>query len=162
MITVLIPTVGRSTLQRAVNSVLAQTVPCDLRVAYDADRLGPGPMLNRMIEGVSSRWTAGLADDDSLEPRFAELVAQQPQDVDMLVFQMRYANGSVLPATTDPAALHYGGVGASYVVKTEMARTVGWINEPYPAAEDWPMVSAVRDRGTVLVVPEVVVRVRHG
>lgn len=161
MITVLIPTIGRDTLMRAVDSVLAQTVRCEVHVLHDKERIGPGPMLNRMLPFVHTPWVAGLADDDSFEPHFAKLVTQQPQDVDMLVFQMRYPDGRVLPWTTNPDELTFGGVGASYVTKTEMARKVGWIDRPYPEPEDWPMICAVREIGKIVVVPEVVYRIRH-
>lgn len=155
-LTVLLPTLGRSTLGRAVASVAAQTRPCDLIVAHDAEQIGQNRMLNRMLDGVRTPWVHTLGDDDTLEPHFAELLAAQVWDVDLIVFQMRYEDGRVLPEGQN---LFFGGVGCSYAVKTEVARRMGgW---PLDVCEDWGMIGAVLETGTVRVVPEVVYRVRH-
>lgn len=157
----LLPTIGRPSLERAVRSVQAQTVQCELMVWHDIDRIGPGSMLNRMLPFVRTPYVHTMGDDDTLEPRFAELLASQDQDADLVVFQMRYADGTVLPAVTDPKHLAFGAVGCSYAVKTEVARRVGgWVTAP-GVAEDWEMIAAVRELGTVRIVPEVVYRVRH-
>jgi len=164
LLTVLLPTLGRPTLDRAVQSVEAQTVPCDLIVEHDTDRIGAGPMLNQMLPRVTTPWVHTFADDDTLEPTFAELLAEQDQAADLIVFQMRYENGTVLPTVTDPADLRFGAVGCSYAVKTHLARRYGWIREPCSnmLAEDWEMIRSVRDNGGVIrIVPEVVYRVRH-
>lgn len=120
-------------------------------------------MLNRMLTRVITPWVHTLGDDDTLEPNFAELLAAQDQDADLIVFQMLYEHGRVLPDTTDPDRLTFGGVGCSYAVKTETARRIGWIREPCTPtlAEDWEMIRSVREVGTVRVVPQVVYRVKH-
>lgn len=165
LLTVLLPTIGRLTLLRAIDSVHVQTVPCDLIVEHDEDRIGAGPMLNRMLPRVTTPWVHTFADDDTLEPTFAQLLAAQDQAADLIVFQMRYQDGAVLPTVTDPRELRFGVVGCSYAVKTEVARRVGgWIAEPCTPslAEDWEMIRNVRDAGgDIRVVPEVVYRVGH-
>ena len=164
LLTVLLPTLGRPTLQRAIESVEAQTIPCDLIVEHDTDRIGAGPMLNQMLPKVKTPWVHTLGDDDTLEPHFAALLAAQDQDADLIVFQMRYDGGGVLPTVTDPTQLRFGEVGCSYAVKTDVARRHGWIAEPCTnmLAEDWEMIRSVRDNGGVIrIVPEVVYRVRH-
>jgi hypothetical protein len=164
LLTVLLPTLGRPTLQRAIASVEAQTVPCDLLVEHDTERIGAGPMLNQMLPRVATPWVSTFADDDTLETTFAELLAAQDQSADLIVFQMRYEGGSVLPTVTDPAELRFGGVGCSYAVKASVARRYGWITEPCTnmLAEDWEMIRSVRDNGGVIrIVPEVAYRVRH-
>ena len=145
-----------------MESVRAQTVACELVVERDPERTGCGPTLNRALAKVTTRWVATLGDDDTLTPDFAEQI--QDQDADLLVFQMCYANGTVLPTVTDPADLHFGGVGCSYAVKTDVARRIRWIAEPCTPtlAEDWEMIRAVRDSGGIVrVIPRVVYRVRH-
>lgn len=159
-LTVLLPTLGEraDTLARAVASVAAQTRPCDLIVSHDTERIGAAAMLNRMVAGVQTPWVHTLGDDDTLLPDFAALVEEQSDwQADLIVFQMAYEDGRVLPITTNPDALCVGAVGCSYVVRTEVARRVRWVDGP----EDWNMVSAVRDIGTVRIVPEIVYRVRH-
>lgn len=164
MLTVVIPTLGRPSLDRAVGSVLEQTVPCELVVEYDREVTGCGPTLNRALPKVNTRWVATLGDDDTLTPDFAELLAAQDQAADLIVFQMRYEDGQVLPVVSDPSLLKLGGVGCSYAVKTEVARRIGWMDTPCTSttAEDWEMIRMVRDNGGVIkIVPEVVYRVRH-
>ena len=163
LLTVLLPTIGRPTLSRAIDSVLAQTVPCDLIVEHDTERIGAGPMLNRMLPRVDTPWVSTFADDDMLEPHFAALLAEQDQAADLIVFQMRYQGGGVLPTVADPAELTFGAVGCSYAVKAEVARRIGWLAEPCTPtlAEDWQMISAVRDTGgTIRIVPQVAYLVR--
>lgn len=159
-LTVLLPTLGRPTLTAAVQSVVEQTVPCGLIVKRDLQGIGPGPMLNSMLPQVDTTWVHTLGDDDTLEPRFAEMVAAQDQSADLIVFQMRYIDGRVLPCVTDPSELEFGYVGCSYAVKTEVARRVGWVDHPLKA-EDWEMISAVREGGGVIrMFPEVMYHVR--
>jgi hypothetical protein len=164
LLTVLLPTLGRDTLGRAIQSVRCQTVECELAVEVDLRGEGAGPMLNRLLERVTTPWVSTFADDDTLEPHFAEMLAAQDQAADLIVFQMRYAGGCVLPTVTDPAWLRFGEVGCSYAVKTSVARRYGWIAEPCTnnLAEDWEMIRSVRDNGGVIrIVPEVAYRVRH-
>lgn len=162
LLSVLIPTIGRPTLSRARRSVLGQTVPCELMLGFDLKRTGCGPTLNRLLRHVQTPWVSTLGDDDALTSDFAELVQEHHESADLLVFQMQYSDGSVLPTVTDPAKWEHGDVGASYAVKTDFARRVGWITEPcVPGyAEDWEMIDAVRAIGTVLVVPKVAYLVR--
>lgn len=163
MLTVLIPTLGRDTLERAVDSVKTQTVPCEVIVEYDPTRTGAGPTLNRMLPHVRTPWVATMGDDDELDPRYAELLAAQDQTLDLVIFQMRYQDGRVLPTHTEPAHLAFGGVGCSYAVKTEVARRIGWIREPCHSllAEDWEMIRTVREMGgNIRIVPQVTYYVR--
>lgn len=159
LVTVLIPTLGRPTLQKAAASVTAQTMECATFIMWDEVGIGSGPMLNRMLPHVKTRWVATMGDDDALEPTFAATVAKQDQDADLIIFQMRYADGKVLPTVTRPQDLTFGEVGCSYIVKTDVARQVGWMTEP--GCEDWEMINQVRGRGLdVRIVPQVVYHIR--
>lgn len=165
LLTVLLPTLGeRLTLPVAMASVEAQTVPCELLVEYDTDGIGAGPMLNRMLPMVATPWVSTFADDDFLDPRFAEWLEAE-QDADLVIFQMRYEEGLTLPQVTRPEDLRFGHVGCSYAVRTEVARRVGgWIDVPCTPslAEDWEMIRSVRDSGGVIrIVPRVAYYVRH-
>jgi hypothetical protein len=165
LLTVLLPTVGdRLSLERAIASVRAQTVPCDLIVEYDPDRTGAGPTLNRALRGVETPWVATFADDDVLDPAFAGMLSAQDQAADLVVFQMRYESGLVLPMVTRPEDLRFGSVGCSYAVKTEVARRIGFLDVPCSnnLAEDWEMIRAVREMGgDIRIVPEVAYYVKH-
>lgn len=73
-LTVLIP-VGpghESYVQRAVNSVEAQTEPCAFKYYYDEKGYGAGWARNKLLERVETPFIAFLDADDELDPHFAE------------------------------------------------------------------------------------------
>lgn len=68
-ITVVIPSIPPRglLLQRAISSVLGQTLPAaGIVVAFDHDREGAGPTRTRGLRQVRSKWVAFLDDDDEL------------------------------------------------------------------------------------------------
>jgi hypothetical protein len=158
--TIVIPTIARWTLQRAIDSARAQTVPCELIVEHDPDRTGCGPTLNRALKRVQTEWFGPVADDDVLLPTFAERTLEHAETADMVVFQMRYPDGRVLPMVTEADELAFGQVGGTFAMRTALAREIGYMNGQSghfgALAEDWEMISAVRSRGgRITVVPEV-------
>lgn len=159
LLTVVIPTIDRATLQRAIDSVLEQTIPCELVVEHDPARTGCGPTLNRALAKVRTSWMAGLADDDVFLPTFARRVADHAEQADMVIFRMQYPEGHWLPVVGEVSELAEGNVGSSFAVRTEIARRIGYMTVPCEGsgkAEDWEMISAVRDAGhRILIVPEV-------
>lgn len=58
---------------RAIESVRAQTIPCDLIVIEDTEGKGAGHARNRGLERVTSEYASFLDADDTIDPRFAEL-----------------------------------------------------------------------------------------
>lgn len=143
--------------------MLAQTQPCDLLIETDLNRTGCGPALNRALGRVTSTWMMGLADDDSLCRTAAQCLSEQDQFAAMVIFQMRDPDGIVLPNTTNPDELAMGMVGASYAIKTEVAREIGFLDVPSSGErpEDWEMITEVRARGLpIVIVPEVQVIVK--
>ena len=73
-ITVCIPVAPHHTyvLDRAVASVQAQTVPCNILYAVDDDQRGPGYIRNQLAIRVKTPYTVFLDADDTIEPTFAE------------------------------------------------------------------------------------------
>jgi hypothetical protein len=59
--------------QRAVESVRAQTIPCELYTIHDTGARGAGWARNRGLESVKTKYAAFLDADDTLDPRFAEI-----------------------------------------------------------------------------------------
>lgn len=166
LLTVLIPTIGRPTLARAMQSVASQTVPTACVVEHDPERTGCGPTLNRALPKVATPWVATMGDDDALHPQYAELLASlDHSSVDLFVFRMEYPDGSRLPLATTAADLRFGQVGCSYAVRTDLVRELGgWIDEPCSPvlAEDWELIQAARRAGArIEVVHRVVYYVRH-
>lgn len=59
--------------QRALDSVLAQTLPCDVVPIHDVEVKGAGWARNRGLERVATQYVAFLDADDTVDPHFAAL-----------------------------------------------------------------------------------------
>ncbi len=57
--------------QRALDSVAAQTVKCDVAALVDTERQGPGVLRNRMLREIQTEFVSFLDADDWIEPTFA-------------------------------------------------------------------------------------------
>ena len=78
MITVVVPTIaGRETLlDRALASVEAQSMPSQVIVELDSDRLGAAAARNRALAKVDTDWVVFLDDDDVLKPNHLRACAR--------------------------------------------------------------------------------------
>ena len=149
LVTFIVPSIGRETLPRALRSIDAQTDRaflailvmdgCEapacaadfswLRVIYNPVRTGvrnhAGAVRNLAIAEADTEWVAFLDDDDTLSPRYVEMLAAElflaagapdPQP-DAVVFRMMIdAGGGVLPP---PGAADFFecGVGISFAAR---------------------------------------------
>lgn len=59
--------------QQAIDSVKAQTTPCEHIVVYDDEGKGAGYARNRGLAAVHTEYVSFLDADDMLDPRFAEI-----------------------------------------------------------------------------------------
>jgi hypothetical protein len=167
-LTAIIPTIERPSLVRAIRSVRWQTVATTLLVERDPSRTGTASTLNRALPKVETDWVCTLGDDDVLDPHFAEWLTMHADQVDLLIFLMRFPNGFTIPPTQDVAELKHGLVGASYAVRTELVRELGGWHKAPPevrretSSEDWMMIATARDMGARLrVVPQVAYYAKH-
>ena len=163
-LTVVVPTIGRRTLTRTVDSILDQTVPCEYLVVSDLARNGTGPTQNLACESVATTYVGFVGDDDRLDIRYHEWMLDVGE-FDLLVFTMQYPGGVILPQSgTEPGDLSFGSVGGSYVIRTELVRAHPFITEDATAGlnEDWWMIRTLRDAGAKVVVsPRIAYFVRH-
>lgn len=84
-ITVIIPSIPPRVqyLQRAMQSVLDQTLPADaVIVEFDRDKEGPAAVRNRALEKVDTKWVAFLDDDDVMLPYHLEKLHQMAEATD--------------------------------------------------------------------------------
>ena len=80
MITVIIPTTGRPELQRAIDSVNAQTYKdFELLVEHDTQRVGKSIMVNNAVKKAKGEYVVVLDDDNELHPKFFELTLKTIQ-----------------------------------------------------------------------------------
>lgn len=147
-LTIVIPTIKRDTLQRALNSVRSQTVFTENIVMIDNHRYGASKTRNKAIRHVRTEWVGFLDDDDYLEPRYHEWL-RELSDADMVIFQMRRHDGLELPGHTDIERLAYNWVGISFALRTSIAKQYHFKNM---VAEDFDLIQRVKKAGYRLVV----------
>lgn len=166
-LTIIIPTINRPTLQRAVKSVLEQTVPCELIVVSDLRHSGAGPTRNRAIQSARTEWLGFLDDDDTLKPNYHQVMQENWDNYDLVVSRItltHMGNDGLVPEPniTDPKDLRKGHVGMSFVVKTDLAKQYPFQNEfDYGQGEDWLFIDTLRNNGArIKLIPEVLYHVR--
>ena len=140
-LTVVIPYASyhRDIVQRAVDSVLAQTLPCNVLTIEDTAGHGAGWSRNQGLRQVNTEYVAFLDADDTIEPTFAEICF----DILARVQGNRYAytnwyeggQARVAPSPCDLWTMQTYHL-VTTVMKTVDARRIGGYDESMPGAED--------------------------
>ena len=172
-ICVVIPTVGRRTLGRAVASanafahqviVVADGRP-DVDASLHVDLGCPGLVRNAAAEYVWTDFVAFCDDDDVLVPDVYRRGLEMHPAVDMLIHTMAHPVLGPVPRPGWP--LDHGNVGISFMVRTDLWRANPFIAGP-PATfrgEDFELVRRFMDQGrTIALSTEVgyIVRPQEG
>jgi glycosyltransferase involved in cell wall biosynthesis len=162
VITFVIATVGRATLERAIASLLGQEdpkwrailvgdglaprAPGDRRFrALTAEKLGhPSLVRNRAIPHVRTSWTGFLDDDDRLTPDYVAQLSRQSAGADVVVFRMRHPELGVLPRDD---AVRHGNVGISFAVRTRLLRTTPFRADFTDSNEDYELLRDLERQG---------------
>ena len=152
-ITVAIPTIPVRTglLQRAIASVLAQSLPAEgLSIAVDNQRMGAAVNRQRALDGVTTEWTAFLDDDDELDVDhlFALRNHAEETDADFVYswFRTSPAGGDPFPPWFREAPWNKHEprhTTITVMVKTELAKEVGFTAAEEGAIhgnEDWRFI----------------------
>jgi glycosyltransferase involved in cell wall biosynthesis len=147
-----IPT-RREQLQRAVASVLAQTVPVDqISVSVDNDRIGSSRNRNRAAFAADTEWVAFLDDDDEMDPNHIEVCLRHAEKTGAdLVFPwhriLRYGNPlpdlfphrGIADDKIVPELQKSNFIPITVLVRTSVLREVGGF--PDPESDEWPLSS---------------------
>ena len=171
MLTFILATLGkRNTLDRAVQSVYAQTVPAELIIVHDQQRAGAGPSRNSVVNEVQTPWVGFVDDDDTVDPHYAQWLAEEAQDNDVVIFHMQYMQdvhhtkqGTTVPRDDQP--LGQGNVGISFAMKTELLKKHPFIREGFSPgslpSEDWAMIQTLQNAGyKIKISPRIAYYVR--
>lgn len=184
-VTFIVPTIGRDTLKRALESLVAQTDPdWNCAVVADGIRDFQAPVNDPRIFTFSyskgrcwdyggmarnigmafdaGEWFAFLDDDDSLDPHYVEWLKAQGDVFDLVVFRMRFPDASIVPplTTTQPGQLVHGMTGISFAVRAsfQKAHRIQFITD---RSEDWYFVeNSMRLGARVNVSERVAYRIR--
>lgn len=181
--TFIVPTMGRDTLRRALDSIIAQTDPdWDAHIIGDGlgenwtppwihqrmlwsntpSKLGAGNrggmLRNHALSTAVGQWFAFLDDDDRMDIHYLEWLRVESKDKDLVVFHMKYPDGTVLPPGDH---LSLGSVGISFAVRSEFQRQHNIWFVP-SEIEDWIFIETALKMGArVKVSPHIAYYVRH-
>ena len=141
--------------QRAIDSVEAQTIPCQVITRVDTARRGPGALRNEMLRQVTTEFVSFLDADDWIESTFAEetIAAYMRAGGNTYIFTdwidgagrvieapcMNAMDGHVL--STPDRKPYCGGTWhpLTTLLPTAWARAVNGFDEQLPAVEDTDM-----------------------
>jgi glycosyltransferase involved in cell wall biosynthesis len=188
-VTFIIPTIGRDTLGRTLDSLVNQTDP-DWTAIVVADNV-PGLILpiqdkrisllplrekmgfghmsgfvrNAGIALTVSKWCGFVDDDDRLDHQYVEWLSQEGPGSHLLVFRMIYSstNGSENRGEVWPKSnqLGPGMVGISFAVQNQFRDTHDLWFDP-SEFEDWHFIKACLDAGaSIKVSSRIAYYIRH-
>ena len=181
IITFIIPTIGRQTLQKTIHSLLAmndihwkaillfdgitQTISnTDDRITIiEIDKLGrdnhAGDVRNIGIHLAVTPWVGFVDDDDTLDPNYithlkSHITNNSPE---VVIFRMRYTNGQVLPPPCD-TDFSVCQVGISFCFNKDVCT-----DRFLPSScEDFILLDTLRSKGhKIIMSPHVMYYVRH-
>lgn len=153
--TFIIPSIGRDTLKRAVQSVRGN------RYLYkiDADRKGAGETRNELIQQAKTPWVSFLDDDDTVTEDYVQRLEEEINahpDADVIHFREYFLTGQVFP---NWPKIEWGNVGISFSVKRDVALKNPFKSEEY---EDYEFVKRLEEKGyKIYYSPYLVYRARH-
>lgn len=154
MLTIIIPTLMRPSLNRAIKSVEDQTIRTNYIVIGDVDRIGPGLTRNVAINSVRTNWVGFLDDDDYLDEHYHEWLQKEKDGYDMVIFRMQNSplKEEAVPKSTEPDDLKFNEVGISFAMRTDVAKLFPF-SEIVPG-EDFELIMRVKQAGYRLKISD--------
>jgi glycosyltransferase involved in cell wall biosynthesis len=183
IITFVIPSINRSTLQNSINSLLNQTNPnWKCIVVYDGivgpifeddriltitidktgvntNKLGEsGLVRNEGIKLCNTEWIGFLDDDDTLHQDYVKTLNDKYSNYDFVVWRMKNTDGLIIPRL-NKNQLVLNNVGISFCYKNKFKDILFDSNI---AGEDFYFVDKLQKITTnFIITPEVYYNIRH-
>jgi glycosyltransferase involved in cell wall biosynthesis len=135
--TFIIPTVGRDTLHRAIESAEKQAPVLSM---LDEGREGPSVIRNKLIEEAGTEWVSFLDDDDTVTEDYVRRLAEEIEahpEAGIIHFKEYFLWGQVFPQWP---TVGWGNIGISFSVKRELALKYPFKTEEY---EDYKFVERI-------------------
>lgn len=183
-ITFIIPTIGRSTLDRSLLSLKAQTNPIwkaivifdgmSPTVTNDDDRIQfltiekkgsnvnrSGNVRNEGMKHVKTEWVGFLDDDDTLTRDYVDkFQIESKKNPDAIIFRMQYSNGLILPPPGD-TTFKINHVGISFCFKTSIFQVEN-IQFNQSGVEDFDLLDRFRKNNKNIIISRYITYlVRH-
>lgn len=148
--TFIIPTIGRDTLPRTVNSVVKQA---PFLVKIDENKEGPGIVRNKLIQDAETDWVSMLDDDDTVTDDYVQRLAEEIKahpDADVIIFREYFIADLMGDDVTEDhfiwrePVIKWGEIGIAFSVKREVALKYPFKSEPH---EDLHFVERIAEAG---------------
>ena len=174
-VTFIVPTLGRATVQRTIDSFVAQP-DWNWKAIIMGDGVKPntdyqddlhvkimqcehkshaGLVRNEAMRFVTTDWIAFCDDDDWLDSNYVsslKIHAEAHPDCDIIIFSYRdVVTGNIQPPKGSGEEFYYCNVGISYAVKTDFVIRSGAKFDPY-ATEDFGFLDYCRNHGAKYIV----------
>ena len=183
LITFIIPSINRPTIQNTINSLIDQTNPnWNCIVLYDGvigkefddsriktlnlQKLGKkgerhgnaGLVRNEGIKICESEWIGFLDDDDTINCEYVETLFQKYQSYDFVVWRMKTIYGKIYPPINMNQLL-INKVGISVAFKTTIKNKLFDSNSDH---EDFDFVDSLQKQtNNFIITPEIYYNIRH-
>jgi len=176
-ITFIIPSLGRPTLKRTLDSLLAQTIP-HWKAIVVFDGIPPnttstdpriqimttpkkghaGFVRNEGIRLATTEWIGFVDDDDILTPDYVETFQKEKENYEAIIFRMKNCDGRILPVPGD-TDFKMNEVGISFCMKRTLALNRNMLFRQrreltWGVAEDWTLLEDMRVNGVRIKMSE--------
>ena len=166
-ITFIIPTIGRSTLSKALQSLIAMNNPnwraivmfdgieptissSDFRISIKKmEKKGKlnyaGEVRNKAIKETQTEWVGFLDDDDALEPTYVDLLHDHIEKInpEIVIFRMKNSLTNIVLPPLDAKDFELNFVGISFCLKRKLVIEEGFFFEP-SRIEDYNLLNRLR------------------
>jgi glycosyltransferase involved in cell wall biosynthesis len=169
LVTFVIPTIGRETLSRSIQSLHNLTNP-NWHAIVVFDKIEPtiqstdkvtvlkysgtsqgcgGAQRNLGIESATTELVAFLDDDDTITPDYVDALIAEAKDNDIVIFHMLYSTGCLLPSDK---AIFWGNVGISFSIKRSIFPNIKFREEG--RSVDFYLLESARVAGLKIVISD--------
>ena len=170
IITFIIPTIGRTTLTRTVNSLINQTnsewnaiiifdgiekieFPDKRITSISIPKTGKegaihgesGLVRNAVLKLVDTEWVGFLDDDDTIHAEYVEKLKTDFIDNDFVIWRMKFKNGNIIPRPNNNT-LRFGNVGISFCYNRNKIGTIYF--KTNRNGEDFDMISQLINKSS--------------
>lgn len=183
LITFIIPSINRPTIENTIQSLLNQTNPnweCfvlydgvigkefdDPRVkTFNLEKLGrkgerhgnAGLVRNEGIKMCKTEWIGFLDDDDTINPDYVKTLVDKYTQYDFIVWRMKTTDGKIYPELTrNNIKTNRVGISVSFKNKFE-----GLFFDENKDSEDFEFVNKLRHTThNFIIAPEIYYNIRH-
>ena len=185
MITFLIPSIGRDTLEGSINSIINQTndnwklliifdgIKSTINISHPKidiieieqkgrDTNSAGDVRNYGLKYVKTKWVGFVDDDDIIAPDYVESFYNEIKEypnIDVLIFRMYdEPNNRIIP-NINSDNFYVGDVGISFIIKTHIFEKIQFTPS---SVEDYEYLNKLRENNYRILISQYIKYYIHG